>query len=330
MIGRAPHLPGAPPWSAASTPIWALVSGYERSLRVIKPLAFLQAFSDDSAGETGDRRLFIAGYLNWAERWAEFADAWAEELRRPPAIEYLRMVEAQNRRDQFAGWDDDSVDRKLEALACVIERFRPLSFQFSVSRRDFDLHVKQNSPRPLTKPHFDCIFGVISMLANWSDQSGFRVPIDFIFDEQDGVSTDVSLLFEQMIRPLPPTVQTLINGHPIFRDDKGLSPLQAADMLAWHLRREHEMSETIPRLTVLRKSAGHLTGELPLELLIKWGNQIQQVPGVPVAQSKSQWRKVRDVMFMAKEAGFVPPPKEPNESIADWTRRCFAKLIGRS
>jgi hypothetical protein len=33
--------------------------------------------------------------------------------------------------------------------------------------------------------------------------------------------------------------RTIIARHPQFKDDKELTPLQAADMLAWHIRRAY-------------------------------------------------------------------------------------------
>ena len=58
----------------------ALVAGYAPPIRFEKPLAFLKAFIDDSAAETGDKRLFMAGFINDANSWSLFSEAWDEEL----------------------------------------------------------------------------------------------------------------------------------------------------------------------------------------------------------------------------------------------------------
>ena len=39
---------------------------------------------------------------------------------------------------------------------------------------------------------------------------------------------------------IPKRARRLINGKPTFESDAQVLPLQAADMLAWNLRREHE------------------------------------------------------------------------------------------
>jgi Protein of unknown function (DUF3800) len=224
-------------------------------------LAFLQAFSDDSASETGDRRLFMAGYVNRAEAWSSFAEAWATGLQEYPSIGYLKMVEAVNLRDQFKGWGPEQRDEKLRCLARIIHHFKPLSFEFSLSRKIYYSDVKPAAPRGLGNPYFSCAFSVVSGIARFVDSQQLRLPIDFIFDEQTEISSDINLFFEFMTQSLPKGVRQLINGNPIFRDDKMFLPLQAADMLAWHTRRGHEIGDT-KLADWLRNPNGHLVSEI--------------------------------------------------------------------
>ena len=58
----------------------------------------LQAFTDDSAAQAGDKRLYLAGYLHRADVWASFSKDWHKELKAWPAIEYLKA----NRQDGAA------------------------------------------------------------------------------------------------------------------------------------------------------------------------------------------------------------------------------------
>ena len=72
----------------------------------------LQAYVDDSASDQGDQRLFLAGYINAADRWIRSSDAWAEVLRDPPAIGYLKMSEAN--RFQNTGGSSPSTQGSVE------------------------------------------------------------------------------------------------------------------------------------------------------------------------------------------------------------------------
>jgi hypothetical protein len=53
----------------------------------------LQAFVDDSAAKIGDKRLFLADYIGTAIQWIAFSYARDIELRKFPAIDYLKMSE---------------------------------------------------------------------------------------------------------------------------------------------------------------------------------------------------------------------------------------------
>ena len=290
----------------AGAAIWAHTAGYTPRLRGDIALAFLRAFVDDSAANTGDQRLFLAGYLNTADNWERFAVAWDEELCTAPSIDYLKMAEAQNLRDQFDGWSQPERDKKLFDLARVICHFKPFSFQFSVNRTQYYELVRPVSPRGFGNPHFIASFGAVSGLARFAASQKIKTPIDFIFDQQDGVDADIGLFFEYMTQQLPRSVRRLITGTPIFRDDKQFLPLQAADMLAWHVRREHEFCtspETMPMADLLRCEKGHLVSELPKPMMESWSKQT----GLDQYQSRRQWRTVKQDIARLSSIGFIPP-----------------------
>jgi hypothetical protein len=307
---------------------WAPMRGASVGL---KPLAFLRAFTDDSASEIGDRRLFFAGFIHRAEQWALFAQAWNAELNTEPAIEYLKMSEAQNLKKQFRGWSKEHRDAKLLALARVVFNFRPFSFQFSIDRRKFDQILKPVSPRGLGNPHFTCCFGIVSGVTRFSAQQGGNVPIEFVFDTQDGVDIDFKLWFEAMKTSLPRKVRKLFSGTPSFKNDLDLVQLQAADMLAWHLRREHENNENdmLPALKLLRRPGEHLLcGEIDEPMMTKWADHHSKLPAVKILKSKTQWRNFKINFAYLLSSGFIPPRGSRWKNTIYFARERLARLIG--
>jgi hypothetical protein len=272
-------------------------------------LAFIRAFFDDSAGETGDRRLFLAGYINRAENWALFSDAWDEELRAAPSIEYLKMAEAQNLRDQFSrrkGWNENAREQKLRGLARVIKHFEPLSFQISIDREFFYRVNTPVSPRGLANPHFDCCVATVATVAKFGADARFESPIEFIFDKQDGVEDDIAMFFVQFLPHFSKKIRRMIDGTPKFVDDKQFRPIQAADMLAWHLRREHEDSVILPMTDLLRVSGRHLVTEIPNATVQRWADHNKALPGAEKLRSKSQWRRFKTDFAQLVAAGANP------------------------
>ena len=274
---------------------------------------FLQSVTDDSLAQTGDRRLFLAGYLNHARKWALFKDAWAEALKDPPAISYLKMVEAQNLRGEFRGWSREKRDAKLTSMARVIRHFDPISYQVSVSTLEFSELVRPYAPYGLKTPYFPCIFLAVSTVAQMASKGGLQYrtddSIDFIFDEQNGVSTDIDQTFNYMARNLPRRARKIINGRPIFRSDATYLPLQAADMLAWHVRREHEDGLPLFGQASAERIRGstHLTNEIGADTLARWGKEFRQIQGVSLLQTKTEWQKYRKEHRRLLDAGVALP-----------------------
>jgi hypothetical protein len=78
------------------------------------------------------------------------------------------------------------------------------------------------------------------------DEEIINEPVDFIFDEQLYKSDVVQSAYSIFLRDAPDQYRALIGARPRHKNDKRCLPLQAADMLAWHIRREQADQETGP------------------------------------------------------------------------------------
>lgn len=271
----------------------------------------VQAFIDDSASEKGDRRLFMAGFLATAETWTLFCEAWAAELQAGRPIAYLKMREANGREREFAGWSQVEVALKLGQLKRVIDHFQPLSFHTS-TRRDGDWEAfKAIAPRGLGQPHFSCTFAVVAGLSRFAAGQNFPHPIEFIFDTQTEIEDDIDLFFEHMVQSLPREAQALIAGKLLYEDDKLAPPLQAADMLAWHLRRRHEdrgsWMDGPEDLAPINPRAHLDCGDLDLTLPSTHEGVAKLVAGIAGLQSKAEWRGFKKLSRALLAEGYVPP-----------------------
>ncbi|WP_458389370.1 DUF3800 domain-containing protein [Sphingomonas sp. F9_3S_D5_B_2] len=255
----------------------------------------LQAFIDDSESNTGERRLVLAAYVAPAQEWAEFSDAWEAALHREPRIEYFKMAEAQNRRDQFEGWSESKRTAKLVDLARVISAFSPLSVDCSMSTAHQKKVLKPYAPYGLATPYYPLVFALTCGVARICHSLGVHLPCDFIFDRQDNVSKQVLLFWDHTISQQPPEWARLINPSPIFRDDKDFVALQAADMLAWHTRRDlegtypaqYEQLRDLIRIPGLSYSV-----EIPNDVLEYLGEGMKSIPGTSDIRTKREWNAV--------------------------------------
>jgi hypothetical protein len=113
-------------------------------------------------------------------------------------------------------------------------------FIVRLARAEFRAIVEPVAPYGMSRPYTYCFDALMVSLANSVIEGGHsRVPIDFIFDEQDGLGEEARFLYRIIRDGQPKAVRSILSRDPIFRNDKHVLPLQAADMLAWHVRRNH-------------------------------------------------------------------------------------------
>lgn len=171
----------------------------------------------------------------------------------------------------------------------------------------------------------------MASIARNAVEAGMTTPIEFIFDQIDGVDKDVRFFFEDMIAGLPSDVRALISGAPWFKSDleKQFMPLQAADMLAWHVRREHEYpDEPRPLAKKLWNPRGHYVGEIPDEMIQGWADHHSKLPGLESVQTRKQWEKVRREAQRMRDAGINPKRiKRPGVYYPDRAPK-FLHIIG--
>lgn len=214
-----------------------MFSGYASRALEGKLIVVMQAYIDDSASDLGAKRLFLAGYASTAERWVEFSDKWAEALSASPSIEHMHMVDAAGFSGQFKGWDAESRDKKVIDLSKIAAAHSIYSFQTSISRRLVANKWKKKAPYPFHDPYMAVYINVICHAINVKNRMALPGKIDFIFDEKKGFEKN-ALAVHEMFRERKPEFFRHLGGTPIFRSDLDVLPIQAADMLAWHVRRE--------------------------------------------------------------------------------------------
>lgn len=187
----------------------------------------IQAYVDDSL-EAGNA-LILAGYISSAERWSSFSDDWSEILSMSPRLEFFKM---------------SSVDLKSELQMERVRHFyrvieNHVSAQVAVALNISELkeHVaNKDVPEILSNPYFLAHKAIVNVTAQLQKQAGITEPIDFIFDE-----TAEEPILLSSFRVYQSTVlaefSDVTGKLPVFRNDRYFLPLQAADLLAWWMRK---------------------------------------------------------------------------------------------
>lgn len=247
----------------------------------------LQAFVDDSRSSVNGRNFILAGYVHSAERWLRFSDDWKAALDAPPKIDYFHMVEAENLRDEFKNWSAPDRDAKINKLGKVIYKHNPWSFECWVSESAFNEIVRPVAPYDLKNPYMVCFYGAIVTVARFHASKAITAPVDFVFDEQGGLGAFAVFWYDWIKQRQDPPIAKLLGSTPVFRDDKKVLPLQAADLLAWHLRRRKESRNVSEKRHVMKYIFGnHVEATINEETLRLLAQKMARIPGAKEVQSK--------------------------------------------
>jgi hypothetical protein len=239
----------------------------------------LKCYADDSGSHRGeDSSLFVlAGYLLEEEQWERFAEEWDTQLKRDFPVEFFHMTDAEWGDGEFEGMASEFRKRKIKDLALVIADFRPIPVAVSLDKRDYDLIVKGIAPEERDNPYALLLFQLMRGVAEFQKRRKlvhgreFEL-VEFVFDNQGSDELKSSEWYTGLVDAVPEPFKTIMANKPVFRSDRDLLPLQAADMLAWHVRRDVERPkegrEALGLITV--GAQGQWKGHLNAPVLRHW------------------------------------------------------------
>lgn len=228
-----------PNWSQASLPVWALVSGLPSGQREKRPLLMLQAFIDDSGTDGRSPVFVLAGFISTVERWAAFTDEWTESLRWA-GIEYFKMNEAATLTGQFLHWSEANRDEKVVRFHRIIEEHVIHAVSLRLILSDLEYVIGHRPEAFLKNPYYWSFWEIMTQMRRNAHKFGLNKEIDFVFDQQLIEKGKLADAWDAVTAQSRGNLQT---DFPGFRSSKAVKPLQAADMIAWWIRREVEKDQ---------------------------------------------------------------------------------------
>jgi Protein of unknown function (DUF3800) len=196
----------------------------------------IQGYVDDS-GTQQDVKFVFSALIAEAEAWSIFSDEWQRCLDCPPRIQYFKMDEAVGRDGQFYGWNEQERNAKLRLLCGVINQLKATEVSAIAKMREFSVAWGRTAGKPLSYYYFFPFHVVNLAVAHALGELGYSQPYEIFFDEHK-IYGRAAKEWYPIIRAMQvKQVQDLMPIEPFFRTDTDVLPLQAADMVAWLVRR---------------------------------------------------------------------------------------------
>jgi hypothetical protein len=195
----------------------------------------LKAFVDDS-GSGGDSPWYVlAGYLGSVADWDAFDPEWQAVLDSPPKIEYFKHSEAQSLKGQFAGFSLEQRNARLDSFIQVIQRRARHALHIRLKQKHYNRIISANGlPDTWDNPYYFLFSGFIFAALGFEKYFGDQGSVEFVFDSSQQFEKPSLRLYGQM-DALQISEGKIMNV--LYRDEKSFLPLQAADLLAWEVRR---------------------------------------------------------------------------------------------
>jgi hypothetical protein len=220
-----------------------LVSGLPAADREHRWFLMLQVWVDDS-GRGQDPVFVLAGYIARVRNWEALADRWRGILNQKPRIGCLKGKEAASLTGEFHGWTAAERDERVLQLVGAIEQYSLAGVRVVIPHEGFRQtlrggRIAKESRWYFGQPYYLAFDAIFASVLSYVRRRPFIEKVEFIFDYGVVARRNLEQAYAQLLKGLGKDA-ALIEREPVFRDDRSFPPLQAADLLAWHVRREHD------------------------------------------------------------------------------------------
>jgi hypothetical protein len=229
-------------------------------------LSMFSVYFDESGTHKDSNVVVVAGWVSTDIQWQRFSTAWTGVLRAagldPPIF---HMTDYESRRGQFAGWQQNKRVRVLQKLQGLIRR---RTKQAIVAAVIVDAFAKGRRERKVPSNMSPYGFGVVECIkkvGQWADNAGYTGPIAYYFEDGNRWRSHVLIATAEIERTPDFRARYRFASWGFgFKDT--MTPLQAADMLAYEIWKEAINGNLVTgdgRLRPMRKSLRAMVDMVP-------------------------------------------------------------------
>jgi len=202
----------------------------------------LEVYFDDSGTHSNTSVAVAACYISNKSQWDEFDRNWKDILREED-LEYFHTADFFNaNRRPYSEWDHPKRTKFLKRMISTINLRTKIGLAIAIPKLVYDEFAPERYKQTYAKDHYTfavkCCMGLIW---EWRTEYNISEPMKYAFDN---VNKGPSRVREQIGNiwsdfETDPQVRekygiTEMDGW-LFQSKKSFTPLQAADVLAWHM-----------------------------------------------------------------------------------------------
>jgi len=254
-----------------------------------------EIYFDDSGTHAGSPIAIAACYVSSKTQWHEYNRNWTDVLLEEGLDSFHMadfMLHPTVGKKPFCNWDEEKRWRVYRKLSAVIRVRARKGFALAVPKDVYDKNAPEDLKQYYAKDHY--AFAVkccIGLIWKWRMQYKIATPMQYIFDRiQTGTGRkgEIMQIWKEMDADPDSTSKfgfVKEDGYQ-FQDKKVFKPLQAADILAWHmydhmsnviLKGKSDVRDMRPTFMPLREDRPMDLGWFTEEQLIKWFQDMKRL-----------------------------------------------------
>jgi hypothetical protein len=273
-------------------------------------MAFVTAYFDESYSSPNPSVHAVGGYISTDRRWAKFQKAWMGLLKQevqprwrkvygPDKPLFFHMTDFDNPHSKIYGdWKEAKKIWFLRELHKVIKKAYIRSFASGVIIADYDA-LSDEQKYVIGSPHLFVAINCAKQIAGWAQRENRQHPILYVFEKGHVEGNDLKNKFSDLSPEMRQFYRmTELDSFALM--DKRMSPLHAADVLAFEVRKEMERRLQEPNN---RRETRKSIRNLHTPMLDEW-NFIGKPELLKLFANEKVREAMADEIFRAKAAAF--------------------------
>lgn len=208
-------------------------------------MTILASYLDVSGNMPDQRICTVAGFVATSEQWDAFAAQWEDALL-PFGLDFFHATDFASRQKQYKGWPESKRQDMMNALLTVIEHHTLASTAYGVSWDMYQNEVPLNVQKLIGKaPYYFLFFNLVTGVQEMFDapaRLAAGVPLDwevkyFLASGDKGSSQILKAWMSKQAGTALARKEARLVSVEVELQTR-LAPLQAADLLAFEVRRQ--------------------------------------------------------------------------------------------
>lgn len=265
-----------------------------------KIMAFITGYFDESYTHSHPLVYTVAGYISTDEKWIEFQKEWQAILDRENLPHFSMKDFANINSRNFKHWTEARKVSFLQELLVILNKTYLRGFSASVIVDDYNA-LEDKYKFAFGKPHVIGFTKCLKLIEEWTNKINLQEPIHYVFEQGANDNKTLQRLYVELLNSKT-RKRFRIDGFSF--QPKKLTPLQAADILAYETRKDicHRYKENVPEM---RK---------PLLSIIDWSrnswfvadkNYFDWCISQPSFQAISEDEELKTRIEQAKKKGLI-------------------------